>query len=408
MFSDLIVFATATALAFGIKSLTKNLLWVIPTSMIAGFLVFIGSTEVLGFYKLSSHFSFYIDILLAYIFGSFPLSISSVDKSFFSKVKTLWQYSALQYVSQWGISLVIVILVLKGLFPFLTDQFSVVLPAGFAGGHGSAAVVGDILGKMGFQEALTLTMTMATVGALFSLVGGVAWIYWGRRKGYLENINFDVQIENKKPFYINPKTFIVLTAAIIVAFFLKPFFSNLLRFEIPIFAVTVAVSAAIRFVRPKIKIHALTLEKTTNFSTDFLVLIGIAGIKIFVVELYIWPLVIMSLVGLSLCIIYFRCLGMRVFEEDSFTKAVFTWGWSVGGLVFGLALVKMIKKQDNMGILEQFAFTYLMLAPIEIGLLLSMPFLTTKGIALYAAIPLLLLALILIKILAGKADKVLK
>ena len=116
----------------------------------------------------------------------------------------------------------------------------------------------------------------------------------------------------------------------------------------------------------------------------------------------------MALIGLTLSVTYFTQLGMRVFDKDSFSKAVFTWGWSVGGLVFGLALVKMIKKDDNMKILEQFAFTYLMLAPIEIGLLLSMPYITTQGYGLYMAIPMILLALILIKLLSSKADKVLK
>ena len=376
--------------------------------MIAGLLVFLGSKQVFGLYSLSDNLNFYIDILLAYIFVSFPLSISSVNRDFFGKVKTLWQYSALQYVSQWGISLVVVIFILKNIFPVLTDQFGVILPAGFAGGHGSAAVMGDILGRMGFTEALTLAMTMATIGAVFSLVGGIGWIYWGRKKGYLEKINFNVKIENKKPIYFNPKTLILITSIIIVAFFLKPLLSSLLKFEIPIFAVTVAVSVLVRIFRPNLKIHKLTLEKSTNLSTDFLVLIGIAGIKLLIVEIYLWPLIIMALIGLTLSVTYFTQLGMRVFDKDSFSKAVFTWGWSVGGLVFGLALVKMIKKDDNMEILEQFAFTYLMLAPIEIGLLLSMPFITTQGYGVYMAIPMILLALTLIKLLALKADKVLK
>jgi Na+/glutamate symporter len=161
-------------------------------------------------------------------------------------------------------------------------------------------------------------------------------------------------------------------------------------------------------VRPELRTHGLTLEKTTNISTDFLVLIGVAGIKLLIIEIYLWPLIIMASIGLILSITYFTQLGMKVFDKDSFSKAVFTWGWSVGGLVFGLALVKMIKKEENMEILEQFAFTYLMLAPIEIGLLLSMPYITTQGYGVYMAIPMIILALTLIKILHSKADKVLK
>ncbi len=404
MLIDFFIYGGAFLLAFLLKRSASRFLWLIPSSLIAGLISFLGSSEVFKLYSLSDNYSLYIEILLSLTFACFPLSITRINRNFFSKVKRLWQYSALQYLTQWGLSLALCIFVLKHIFDFLDDSFGVVLPVGFAGGHGSAAVVGDLLFRLGHDEALTLTMTMATAGAIFAITGGIFWIHWGRKKGYLEKTS-DKDKKETFDFKLDVKTTFLLFIIVTCSYFLKPFFINIFKFEIPFFAIATVLSGLVRVIKPNISISKTTLERVTNLSTDILVCVGIASIKLKILEMYIAPLAIMMIVGLCVCILYFKKIGMRVFDEDSYSKAVFTWGWSVGGLVFGLALVKMIKREKNMEMLEQFAFTYLMLAPIEITLLLTMPYLVHNGYALYMAIPLILLSLLLIKLLAKATDK---
>ena len=374
--------------------------------MIAGILSFLAS-EYLGFYKFSNHSELYITVLLSYIFCCFPLSISSLNTNFLKNVKTLWQYSALQFFSQWGLSLLFVIVVLKNYYPFVEDWFGVILPSGFAGGHGSAAVVGGLLKGFGNSEALTLGMAMATIGALISLIGGLFWIAWAKRKGLVENFNINPKKE-KNRVYWNFKTFTLISMVVVTSFYTQPLIVKLIGVHIPVFIVSVLFSVIIRVFKPKLKIDRNNLESVTNISTDILVYVGIASIKLLIIAKYIEPLICISILGVLVCVFFFKKLGLKIFEEDSFSKAIFTWGWSVGGLVFGLALVKMLKQGSNMKILEQFAFTYLLLAPIEVALILSMPYLVMRGYGLYASVPLILLSLVLIKILHSRSDKLLK
>lgn len=407
--SDILLFIASFILAFGFKSLFHKYLWIIPVSIFAGLFALTGSSQILKLYHFSDHLNLYIDLLLAVVFCTFPLSITDLNPKYLKSVKKLWQYSALQYFSQWGLSLLITILILKSTWPFLTDQFGLMLPSGFAGGHGSAAVVGDLLQKQGFKDAISLAMTMATIGALGSVIGGIFWILWGRNKGLVNIDSFGVHDTFNFPkFQINRKlikTVTIIILIVLVASGLKPVIISLFKFEIPIFVISVAVSVILRLLPIKLELDQVSLGHITNTATDILVCVGIASIKLLVVQKYLMPIVIMSLVGFIVCILYFLSLGLKVFKEDSFSKAIFTWGWSVGGLVFGLALVKIVNPKKNYTILQQFALTYLMLAPIEISLLLTMPYLVTHGYGLYISIGLLLLAFITINFLRKNTDK---
>jgi ESS family glutamate:Na+ symporter len=402
--SDLIIFLCAFIIALILKKIFYKYIWLLPASIIAGFLTLISSQQLLEITTLSTKLNFYIDILLAIIFSTFPLSIKNLNPTYIKSVKKLWQYSALQYFSQWGISLFLVTAGFFYAWPLVTDTFGLVLPAGFAGGHGSAAVVGDLLFKLGNTNALTLTMAMATIGAVCSVTGGMFWIFWAKRKGIINVI--DLKAQNQKlNLKADLKTISIVFLIVGASFIAKPYITELLKFEIPIFVVAVAVSIILRLIPIKLNLDDKTIASSTNIATDLLVCIGIASIQLLIVSDFLIPLLIMSSVGILLCIIYFRKLALNIFEEDSFSKALFTWGWSVGGLVFGLALVKIINPEDNIKIMQQFALTYLLLAPIEISLLLTMPYLVHNGYGLYISVILIIMAAILIKTLRKRTDK---
>lgn len=404
LITDIFIFLGAFGFAYSFKRLLYKFLWLLPTSIIAGFIALIFSQQILDIVSLSSNLNLYIDLLLSVVFSTFPLSIKSLNPTYIRSVKKLWLYSALQYCSQWGLSLFIVTVGAFYMWPKVEDTFGLVLPAGFAGGHGSAAVVGDLLFKLGHTTALTLTMAMATIGALCSVLGGIFWIYWGKKKGLVNIVDLKAQ-NSKDDFKLDIRTLFIVLSIIVVAYFSKPLITTTLNFEIPIFVVGLIIAIVIRFIPIRLNLHDQTITKATNISTDILVCVGISSIQLLIVSDFLIPLIIMAMVGLVTCIIYFRKLALSSFKEDSFSKALFTWGWSVGGLVFGLALTKIINPKDNMKIMQQFALTYLLLAPIEISLLLSMPYLVHKGFGLYISVVLLIFATILIKTLRKSTDK---
>jgi len=402
--NDLLIFLAALIIATVLKKIFYKFIWLLPTSIIAGFIALISSQQIIGITTLSTRLNVYIDILLAIIFSTFPLSIKNLNPTYIKSVKKLWQYSALQYFSQWGLSLFLVTAGFFYAWPIVTDTFGLVLPAGFAGGHGSAAVVGDLLYKLGNKNALTLTMAMATIGALCSVTGGMFWIFWAKKKGLVNIVDLKAQNQSFN-LKADIKTMVIIYTIVAIAFFTKPYLVEVLKFEVPVFVVAVAVSILTRLIPFKLTLDDETIGTSTNIATDLLVCVGIASIQLLIVNDFLAPLLIMSLIGIILCVLYFKKLALKVFEEDSFSKALFTWGWSVGGLVFGLALVKIVNPKDNIKIMQQFALTYLLLAPIEISLLLSMPYLVHNGYGLYISVFLMIMALILVKTLNKNTDK---
>ena len=382
--NDIVLVLFVFGLGLGFQKIFPRLFSLLPLSIFSGLLlIFFRSFE----FQILGDSSFYSDLLLAFIFGVFPLSLNQLNKSFVKKVIPLWKYSLLQYLIQWGGSLLIVILILKGIYN-IGDHFGSYLPSGFAGGHGSAAVVGDLLRRGGIEDALSFTMFCATIGIIFSVIGGLLWTRVYKRKFTLR----EIKIEKGQIVF---KDILLILFSIALSFLIKPFVYEVSKVNIPGFVLAVFVGLMLRKIfggRDK-----FTLNEISNYATDFLVIVGIGSIKFEVISRQIMPLIILFGFGLIQGIIIFKFLSPRVFrKEDAFEKALFTWGWSIGGLVIGLNLVQSLDSNKKDEILDEFAMTYLMLSPCEISLLLLGPWIILNGYGLYLASLLVILAIIIL------------
>ena len=95
-------------------------------------------------------------------------------------------YSVACEVGQYAVAMLFGLLVLSPLFPDLPPGFAILLPIGWAGGHGTAAAVGSVLEAGGWPNALPLAYTSATAGVAFALVGGMSLIHLAIRKGWTQ------------------------------------------------------------------------------------------------------------------------------------------------------------------------------------------------------------------------------
>ena len=71
--------------------------------------------------------------------------------------------------------------------PFAGDvpiYFGQLIEAGFVGGHGTSAALGEVYGNMGYPEAKDLAFFMATVGLIYSVISGVLFVNLGVRRGW--------------------------------------------------------------------------------------------------------------------------------------------------------------------------------------------------------------------------------
>ena len=93
-------------------------------------------------------------------------------------------YNLSTWIGQFGLALLFAGAVLIPLFRDVARPFALMLPAGFAGGHGTVAAVGSILAEQGHENALPVGYTFATIGLLAAVLGGVAAINIATRSGW--------------------------------------------------------------------------------------------------------------------------------------------------------------------------------------------------------------------------------
>lgn len=71
----------------------------------------------------------------------------------------------------------------------LPNSTGMLIETGFAGGHGTAAAMGTVLGhpSIGLESGLDLGLLMATAGLAYGLVSGVVWVNIAVRRGWVES-----------------------------------------------------------------------------------------------------------------------------------------------------------------------------------------------------------------------------
>lgn len=84
----------------------------------------------------------------------------------------------------WGGGLLVSLLLINPFWEDLPIGFGLMLAAGFVGGHGTAAAIGETFMQHGWEEATTLAMTSATVGVVASIILGIFFIKIGSNRGH--------------------------------------------------------------------------------------------------------------------------------------------------------------------------------------------------------------------------------
>ena len=121
--------------------------------------------------------------------------------------------------------------------------------------------------------------------------------------------------------------------------------------SIPIFAVAFLCGLALQLVMSRTGIARYVdgsiVGNINASSTELLVTFGIAAIQLGVVVNYIAPLTILLIFGILYCLLLFRFLAPRIFDEYSFERGIFTWGWSTGAVAMGIALLKVVDPKGD-------------------------------------------------------------
>ncbi|MGD9632501.1 MAG: sodium/glutamate symporter [Pirellulales bacterium] len=377
--------------------------YLVPTSMIAGVLGLLGGPDLLGFLPFSQldaesggalRISQYPGVLVTFVFATLLLGhrpAHNRTRLANPGVRVSLLYNTAGEFGQWGLAILFGALVLAVVFPGLPENFAVMLPAGFAGGHGTAAIFGPPFQTQGWQEALSVGFAFATLGLMASIFGGMLIINFAVRRGWTQFIGRDADIESDKspPFLEGEEQFSIGTATVnpvaldplawhVALLGLVYGATRLIdygthkampgEYWIPQFAVAMLLGAALQYlldcVGLGVYVDRNTMRRLGSMCADALVVCGIASIKLSVVWQYATPMAIMAAFGLVYSVAYLY-VGRWIFPKNWFEQSIFTYGWMTGVVGFAVALLRVVDPRLKSDTLEEFGVAYMVLGPLE-------------------------------------------
>lgn len=378
----------------------------IPPCIAAGLLALLLGGNGLGWLPISNQTGTYAGILIAFIFACLPFA-SGKEKGKGRSIGVMWAYSQAGMLFQWALGGFLGLLVLDRIWN-LSYGFGITMPAGFCGGHGSAAALGQAFSQYGYEDIMTLAMTAATVGIVAAVVLGLIIVKWGTRKGHTAFLSSYADLPDElrtgllpsdkrvsmgnsscSSISIDSLTFNLTIISLIavggygvsrgVAFFLP-------GFELPVFscAFVVGIIAKQLFDKTKVTDYVCgnTVGHLSGTFTDYLVAFGIASIKLSIVVEYWLPLCILLGVGLMATLLYVIMMSKALMRDCWFEKAIFTWGWYTGTMAMGIALLRVVDPEMRSRCLDSYALAYLFIAPVEIALITFAPMAFVNGYGL--------------------------
>ena len=378
----------------------------IPPSLLAGLFGLVLGPEVLGWLPLSDKLGTYAGILIALVFSCIPITsgrAGSGDGS--ARIGRMWAYSQAGMLLQWALGGALGLWILSIFWP-VTPSFGLSMPAGFCGGHGTAAAIGESFASYGIEEMQSLAMTSATVGIIASVVIGMWLISWGASRGKTKYIcafeklspelrtgilppdkRTSMGMASFSAISLDSMTFNFALVALIalggygLAKLIALIWPALM---LPVFSCAFIVGILVKWIIRRFKVEEVVSKPIVGHLsgafTDYLVAFGVASIKLQIVGKFIVPLLILLAVGLALTLLYVFWVGARIHRTAPFEKSIFTWGWFTGTMAMGIALLRITDPDGKSGCLDDYAYAYLYIAPVEIALVSLSPLAFSSGI----------------------------
>jgi ESS family glutamate:Na+ symporter len=382
-----------------------------PPSVIAGLIGL--ALGPFGFFRaipFSPAFTSYAGILITVVFAAIGLTtVMPHGRRLVGRVGNLWAFGQTSAISQWMVALATAAALTYTFWPNLSWAFGLVMPAGFLGGHGTAAAMGQSFSLLGWPDGLALGLTSATVGIFLSVVVGIGILNYAVCRGWIGRLQRfqDLSREAQRGLVppdqqkeiarsgVSPTSLDVLAlhgAIILVvagaAYLASQWLSSLGQYvSVPAFAcaflvglvgkVAISRSGAGAYLDNRLFSHC------AGAATDFLIIFGIASIKPSIIVEYAAPLSILIAVGLLQTLVMVFYVAPRMMGKGWFDRAVFSFGWMTGTVAMGILLLRISDPELKGGVLEDYAIANIPGAVVDLTLIAALPFLLLQGYGLY-------------------------
>ena len=347
----------------------------LPASLIAGIIGLLLGPQVLGLVspvciRFSDSISQWTGFFFAFIFTTSFLGTSA---------KKLGR-PALSSICQIGVihmmQICVGLLIAFGLSRFMDVPYAIgSLPvSGFYGGHGSAGVVGEGFKALGWDDAMGIAMTYATVGMFMAVLGGMVITNMGAKRG-VTNRRMDsnfltvsqktgiVPEEERKSIgtaivdnaVMDPMAFQFMIVGVIIAisYVLRNAIIKVIPFwsKIPLYAMCLFMGAILGNIISKTKynqyIDRNSMKRISGVAVEYAVTSAIVTIKISVLATYLVPIVVTSLVLTVLTAAVSIFLLKRWYGEGWFETAVGCFGLTTGSMATGLLLCRVLDPDNE-------------------------------------------------------------
>lgn len=394
----------------------------IPAPLIAGFLGLFLGHQFLNVLPFSDAISDYAGVLISVVFGTMFLG-ERRKVSFGSMVKKAGDsffVNGAAEIAQFGIFILIGVLVLPLIFPGINESFGLMLPAGFAGGHGTAAAMGGVFAEHGWDEATSIGQAFATIGLLGGIVFGVALVNLGTRKGYTRVLKKVEELPEEMRVGLNPPekreslgedtvnsismdsltwhgALVLATTGL--AYLINHVLSILLpQIAFPTYGIAIICGIMLQALLRALKLDGYVdkrpITHICSCTTDYLVAFGVASISINVVMKYAVPIALLAVLGFA-CVFFFHFVIAGHFLRNCwYERSLFIFGQCTGVLATGVLLLRVSDPEFKTGALGDFGLVWLFFTIVDALLVALTPTLLLAGWGLPAGILITLLAVV--------------
>ncbi|MDH4063156.1 MAG: sodium:glutamate symporter, partial [Acidobacteriota bacterium] len=292
---------------------------------------------------------------------------------------------------QYVVGLLVTWLVLTPIFgtPAL---FACLIEVGFSGGHGTAAAMASVFTDLGFPAGGALGQMSATVGLVAGVVGGVALIQYGVRRGFTAEVRSDdarvaaiddtglVPPEARRPIALGSISTVVMepltlhvaivSLAVLVGWALLlgirsihpalqgfPLFPLAMVGGMLIQVVADRLGAAIWFDRG-------AFQRIMGLALDLLVVAAIASLQLDLFLQNVVPFSLLMLAGVVWVIASFLVLAPRMLREYWFEQGIVVYGTQTGVAAVGLMLLRIVDPHHRTPAAQAFAARSMVTSPL--------------------------------------------
>lgn len=412
LYGILVDFAVAALLIVLSQWIRARVTWVqryfLPSSLIAGFIGLALGPYFLNVLPFTENIGSYAGLLTVVVFAAVGMAGfhkgSGGWRAEIARLGSYFCYKTLALTLQVCIPVAFSILVISRLYPEINYGFGLLLVAGFNGGHGTAAAVGNSFVRIGFPEAMDLGMTIATVGILAGVFGGLIFIKWATSRGYTEYIRDFRYISGDLRTGLIPKeqreelgdrtiSNIALDplawhlALVLVpsgaGYLLNKWIFATTAIDLPTFTVAFLLALALFLILRRVGVYEYVdtrvFDRISGTTTDFLVFFGVASIKVPVVMEYAGPLALLLLCGILVVWATMRYGGPLLNKESWFERSIFVFGYATGVFAIGFVLLRIVDPAYRSKTITDTAIVGPINTPLEIFTWSAAPFMLLNG-----------------------------